>query len=454
MNRVMLLGCSLLVGCSTPDLQLAKDAKFRGDTETAEANFRPLAELGYVDAQVGLADLLIKSPSKEKQAKGEQMYREAMDKSPLAPTRLGKWLASKPDSSAQERNEADQLLRRGLQLGDTSTVLPWVRVKLNGPQGAQDPEIERQLDLWEGQGIAEAQLGKILLYRARGDYQQHVAEIEQTCQRWLAQVTECYAELAVVYRSQGRGDEQAALLERMQSEFQSGRLPPETMRDVAKALVGSDAGQPDPEAAKGLYVAITPTFPDAWCDLAELSIRYPQLVESSEEIQAYLQKGLDAGINRAAYMLGRLYLRGKVIPADPVAAEKYLLMSAPLEPKAHYFLGKLYAGGQLGQIQPEKALEHYLIAARAGDVQSDIDLARLFSDGQGVKINKVYAYSFANLAKQAGLPYGQVLIDRLAPSMNSAEIAKALELSQGEMRARGDEQVSATLKTNSTQGML
>ena len=154
MNRVMLLGCSLLVGCSTPDLQLAKDAKFRGDTETAEANFRPLAELGYVDAQVGLADLLIKSPSKEKQAKGEQMYRDAMDKSPLAPTRLGKWLASKPDSSAQERNEADQLLRRGLQLGDTSTVLPWVRVKLNGPQGAQDPEIERQLDLWEGQGLS------------------------------------------------------------------------------------------------------------------------------------------------------------------------------------------------------------------------------------------------------------------------------------------------------------
>jgi alginate biosynthesis protein AlgK len=153
-------------------------------------------------------------------------------------------------------------------------------------------------------------------------------------------------------------------------------------------------------------------------------------------------------------MLGRLYLRGKVIPADPVAAEKYLLMSAPLEPRSNYFLGKLYAGGQLGQIQPEKALEHYLIAARAGDVQSDIDLARLFSDGQGVKINKVYAYSFANLAKQGGLPYGQVLIDRLAPTMNSAEIAKALELSQGEMRARGQEQVSTTLKTNSTQGML
>lgn len=454
MNRVLLLGCSLLMGCSTPDLQLAKEAKSRGDRVTAEANFRPLAELGYIDAQIGLADLLISSPSKEDQTKGEQMYRDAVGRSPLAPTRLGKWLANKPDSTTEELKEAETLLVQGLQEGDRSTLLPWVRVKLRGPQGALDPEIERQLDQWRDQGIAEAQLGKIILYRARGDYQQHVAEIEQTCMQWLSQVPECYSELAVVYRSQGREDELKAFLENTQARYESGRIAPEVVRDVAEALVGPDAGTPDPQAAKGLYLVLAPSWPEAWCDLAELSIQHPELVEDPNEVLTYLQNGLDAGVNRAPYMLGRLYLRGRVLPADPQAAEKYLLMSAPSEPRSHYFLGKLYAGGQLGAIEPEKAVEHYLISAREGDVQSDLALSRLFADGRGIKANRVYAYSFANVAKQSGSPHGQTLIDRLTPSMSSGEVAKALDVSQSEIRAREGQQMSATLKTDRTQGML
>ena len=50
------LGLGLLSGCaSLPDLQLAKQAKSEGDLATAEANFRGLAEQGYVDGEIGLA---------------------------------------------------------------------------------------------------------------------------------------------------------------------------------------------------------------------------------------------------------------------------------------------------------------------------------------------------------------------------------------------------------------
>ena len=67
------LGLGLLSGCaSLPDLQLAKQAKSEGDLATAEANFRGLAGQGYVDGEIGLADILVRSPSPERQAQAEE----------------------------------------------------------------------------------------------------------------------------------------------------------------------------------------------------------------------------------------------------------------------------------------------------------------------------------------------------------------------------------------------
>ena len=53
--------CSLalavsLSGCAgLPDQRLANEALKRGDTATAAANYRQLADLGYSEAQVGLS---------------------------------------------------------------------------------------------------------------------------------------------------------------------------------------------------------------------------------------------------------------------------------------------------------------------------------------------------------------------------------------------------------------
>ncbi|MNG05213.1 hypothetical protein D3C84_883910 [compost metagenome] len=98
------LSLGLLAGCvALPDLQLAKTAKGSGDLATAEQNYRLLASEGYVEAQIGLADLLIRSPLIEQRMQGETLYRQALDRSPAAPARLGKWLASKPQASPAER---------------------------------------------------------------------------------------------------------------------------------------------------------------------------------------------------------------------------------------------------------------------------------------------------------------------------------------------------------------
>ena len=148
------LGLGLLSGCaSLPDLQLAKQAKSEGDLATAEANFRGLAEQGYVDGEIGLADILVRSPSPERQAQAEALYRHAQERSPVAAVRLGKWLANKPQPTPAERIEAERLLRQGLAAGDRSVLLPLVQLQLLDPQRLNSGEIDGELAQWQAQGL-------------------------------------------------------------------------------------------------------------------------------------------------------------------------------------------------------------------------------------------------------------------------------------------------------------
>ncbi|MWV12667.1 alginate biosynthesis protein [Pseudomonas sp. R-28-1W-6] len=448
------LGLGLLSGCvSLPDLQLAKQAKNAGDLATAQANFQALAAQGYVDAEIGLADILVRSASVAQQEQGAALYRGALGRSPLAPVRLGKWLASQPQLSVEQRQEAERLLRQGLQEGDRSALLPLVQVQLLDPQKVGSGEIDRELAHWQAQGLGEAQLGMIQLYRVRGDYAQHQMQIRQTCEAWLAQVSECYPELAAIYQQQTDSAALEALLVRLREDYQAGTVVPDRLQAVAKVLADPANGEPAPQTAKELFELIAPVHADAWVSLAELTQSYPDLGGASE-IQAYLEQGVAAGSSRAAMTLGQHYMKGQILPGDPLAAEKYLLQALPYEPKAHFFLGKIYSEGQLGDIDPDKALEHLLIAARSGNASADVALAQLFGAGKGIRINAVYAYTFATLAKQQGAPQGQALLERLAPRLQAQDYPQVESLLARELRARGGEQLSIRNSTHPMQGML
>jgi len=80
-----LVAALALAGCAgLPDQRLANEALKRGDTALAQQNYRQLADLGYSEAQVGLADIQVESrdPAQIKQA--EATYRAAADTSPRA----------------------------------------------------------------------------------------------------------------------------------------------------------------------------------------------------------------------------------------------------------------------------------------------------------------------------------------------------------------------------------
>lgn len=446
--------CLAAAGCAQlPDLELAKQARTGGDLKVAEENFRPLAELGYADAELGLADVLVQQPDAARQAEGEAIYRRAATDSPIARVKLGKWLVNKPDATPAERQEAIELLRESVASGDQSVLLAMVRLQLEDPQTADFAAVERQLAEWQSRGMPQARLGWVMLYRARGDYEAHLDEIRSSCEAWLSEVSDCYVELATVYRIQGDEEAVQELVSRIESDFSSQRVAPNQVNSVARALAGEGAGQPRPEEAKQLYEAIAPQWPDAWAGLADLTRNNLQLGES-EQVVEYLEKGVEAGSSRAAIALGQIYLNGQLVPAEPAKAEQYLLTAIPREPKARIILARLYREGKLGQVHADKALEQLLIAAREGTPQADVALAQLFGDGRGIRINPVYAYGFATLAKEQGMPQADMWMERMTPRLQPGDLERVRAMVAQEKSARNGQQLTQHTPNNQARDML
>ena len=441
MHAAPLLALSLavtLAGCAgLPDERLAAEALKRGDTSIAEQNYRQLAELGYTDAQVGLADLQVAGGTPQDLEKAERTYRLALDESPRAKARLGKLLASKVDASPAERREAGELLNDAFTAGEQSSLLPLVMLYLQYPQDFPGMNVQQRISTWRQQGHTQADLAQILLYRTQGDYDQHLGEIEQICQGLITEADVCYVELATVYQKQGQADKQKALLQRLMAGYRSAVVTPQRVDAVAQVLADAELGTPDEGKAQELLEAIAPAYPAAWVSLARLLYDYPGLGDI-ETMMSYLDNGRAAALPRAELLLGRLYYEGKLVPQDPHKAEEHLRKAAPSEPSANYFLGQLYIRGYLGDIYPQKALDHLLSAARNGQINADFALAQMYSQGKGVIPDPVNAFVFSQLALPKNTPQATELARLVEQQLQPAQRTRAEQLLREERQVRGN----------------
>ncbi|AYF88189.1 sel1 repeat family protein [Pseudomonas sp. DY-1] len=435
---VLLLAAAIaLAGCAgLPDERLAREALKRGDSTTAEQNFRQLADLGYADAAVGLADMQVASGDPEQLQKAEQTYRQAMDQSPRAKARLGKLLARKTALSQAERRETAQLLEESFEAGEESSLLPLVMLYLQYPQDFPSVNVPARIAKWRAEGHIQADLAQILVYRTQGTYDQHLGEIEQICARNLAVADVCYVELATVYQKQGNAEAQQKLLDQLMAGYKAGRIPAQRVESVAQVLADADIGKPDEGKAQEMLEAVAPTYPAAWVSLAKLLYEYPGQGDT-EQMLGYLEKGRAASQPRAELLLGRFYYEGKLVPLDPKKAEEHLLKAAPTEPTANYLLGQIYLRGYLGDIAPDKALEHLLSAARNGQINADFALGQMYAQGKGIQPNLVNAYVFSQLALPKNTPQALELAQRVDQQLPPAERARAEQLLREERAARG-----------------
>ena len=182
-----------LAGCAgLPDQRLANEALKRGDTALAQQNYKQLADLGYSEAQVGLADIQVDShdPAQIKQA--EATYRAAADVSPRAQARLGRLLVAKPGSTEAEQHEAEGLLKKAAANGEGNTLIPLAMLYLQYPHSFPNINAQKQISQWRAEGKPEAGLAQVLLYRTQGTYDQHLDEVETICNASFNTTETCY----------------------------------------------------------------------------------------------------------------------------------------------------------------------------------------------------------------------------------------------------------------------
>ena len=427
-----------LTGCAgLPDQRLANEALKNGDTATAERNYRQLADLGYSEAQVGLADIQVETRDPAKLKEAEATYRAAADVSPRAQARLGRLLAAKPDASEAERQEAETLLKKAFANGEGNTLIPLAMLYLQYPQSFPRINAQNQIDQWRTAGYPEAGLAQVLLYRTQNTYDQHLDDVERICKAALTSTDICYVELATVYQKRAQPEQQAALLEQLKSAHQRGAVPASRVDSVARVLADRSLGQTDEKTAQALLENIAPQNPASWVSLAQLLYDFPELGDS-DQLMGYIDKGRAAEQPRAELLLGRLYYEGKTIPADAPKAESHLLAAASAgEISAHYYLGQLYRRGYLGNVEPQKAVDHLLQAARGGQLSADYALAQLFSEGHGIRQDPVNAWVFAQLAQANASEQSTTLAGELDAQLSPEQKAAAQRLLEQERAARG-----------------
>ena len=425
-----------LAGCAgLPDQRLANEALKRGDTALAAQNYRQLADLGYSEAQVGLADIQVDSRDPAQLQQAEATYRAAAPVSPRAQARLGRLLAAKPGASAAEHREAQTLLKKAAAAGEGNTRLALAMLYLQHPTSFPDVDAQQQISQWRDAGYPEAGLAQVLLYRTQGSYDQHLDEVQAICTAALASTDICYVELATVYQKKAQPEQQAELIKQLQAAHARGTVTAQRVDSVARVLGDASLGQPDGKTAQGLLEGIAPGYPAAWVSLAQLLYDFPELGDTDTLLQ-YLDNGRAADQPRAELLLGKLYYEGKVLPADAQVAEAHLQKAVGREVAADYYLGQIYRRGYLGQVYPQKALDHLLTAARNGQNSADFALAQLFSQGKGTRPDPVNAYVFSQLAKTQDSPQAHELAQQLDAQLPPAQRAQAQRLLQQEQAAR------------------
>ena len=426
-----------LAGCAgLPDQRLANEALKRGDTALAQQNYKQLADLGYSEAQVGLADIQVDSRDPAQIRQAEATYRAAVDVSPRAQARLGRLLVAKPGSTEAEQHEAEGLLKKASVNGQGNTLIPLAMLYLQYPHSFPDVNAQQQISQWRAEGKPEAGLAQVLLYRTQGTYDQHLDEVETICKAALNTTDICYVELATVYQKQAKPEQQAELIKQMQAAHARGTVSAQRVDSVARVLGDASLGTTDEKTAQSLLEGIAPGYPASWVSLAQLLYDFPELGDV-DTMMKYLDNGRAADQPRAELLLGKLYYEGKMVPADAKVAEEHFQKAVGREVAADYYLGQIYRRGYLGKVYSQKALDHLLTAARNGQNSADFAIAQLFSQGKGTKPNPLNAYVFSQLAKVQDTPQATELAQTLEAQLPPAQLAEAQRLLKQEQAVRG-----------------
>lgn len=439
----------LLAGCgSMPDLERGRAALKSGDDIAAEGDLRPLAEMGYVEAQLRLARIHADRGSPQDIEEALYWYRKLAADDPTVNTALARALIRQgtPDGL----REAEQILRNEDARGDPAALAALVELLAAHPELDPKQNLGGLIQRAEAMKSPEVEPTIIRWYRRNAGGGKLSAELLQRCREALARVPECAIDLARHYRAVGADRELEALTAESLEKAKAGTMPPEVMQRLGWALVDDESeGKAHPKTAHALLKMASQQSVVGSIRLARLLIDYPQLDPAGKPEQLLLAAAAK-GHPEASLALGQLYMGGSSVPPDADKAEYYLRQAAASQPSANYYLGRLYKRGDLGKADPVGAARHFLTAARNGYPKADFALAELFSDNRGVKPNLPNAYSFASLATAHSIPDAAALQLKIQSRMSPGQLAEAQTLMKKEIEIRNAAAKAAAAQAAST----
>lgn len=428
------LGLSASPAWSLPDLARGKAALARGDLLMAEENLLPLAERGFVEAQLAVGRMYIAEGTPESMDKAQRWYRRAIKSEPEARISLARLLLQNVETS--DPLEIESLLLDAQEASQPDALALRVRLyrsyphKFNSVSAAKFAE--RAADSRRADDRAEA----ISWYRVHSDVPAYASALATLCEQDKNLQEDCLADLARHYRLNNRREDVAALRKEVREKFAAGKISNDALERFAQVLAADELpGEADPKGAYKLLALIEAPTSETQARVAKLLISYPEL-DSSRDPDTLLRRAYEQGSFEAAMLLGRRYLKPTNPNADPIRAQALLSEAADHVPAAHYFLGRFYERGYEGTVEATRALEHYLQAARQGYSRADLALSKMYSNNRGIKLDPVNAHVFARLAAHYQVEGAVEQLVEVQQSLSEQQLAEAQLKAEQEFDAR------------------
>ncbi|EON91730.1 alginate biosynthetic protein AlgK [Marinobacter lipolyticus SM19] len=425
-----------LSGCGNlPDIERAEKAAAAGNVEDARSQLEELARFGLADAQVELGDLYADQDTPAARQKALEWYQKAAEQgSDRASIRIGKMNAREGDTPEQRANGA-RYLRRALAEGDKTALIPLINLYMNFPKEFPNGKPVELIKQARAAGDPKGDIALARYYVLSGQFENRTDEIESLCVPIAEAQPECFQLLARVYLAEGRNEDFETLVGRARQAWEQGTIEDRDLYLFARWLSDDESPQKQVATTNELYLMLTPGYVPALTARAKLIMENNYLAEPEVVIQM-LQQARDNGDLKASLSLARAYERGRIVPADPEKAVRYAMEVREKYPSAEYLLGRIYKRGYLGEPDPEKAKHHLLTAARRGFPKADYALAELYWEAKGIEVNRLYAWSFAQLALDGGVERARELMVEMVLSVPEHTRMKAKALYKQERAAR------------------
>ncbi|NGY04636.1 hypothetical protein [Solimonas terrae] len=471
-----------------PDLARGRQAAIEGRLDDAEADLKPLAERGYVEAQIALASLYAELGTPERVAEAIGWLRTARNSSPLdTETPLGRLLVRQNDEASIGEGRA--LLGDAWQRHhDPAALAGLIRLYSEQPRRDADHQVAALVAQAERIGTPDVRGAIIDWYRStRGD-DGHADKLVSLCDRWVDQVPGCYVDLARAARADGHADRLQSLVKAAGDRYADGRVDAPTLASLARVLVAPlDTGDDDDDdgAAPSAPVRISDVSEDegelgdtavqaqaARGDGSQVCTRVvltpPDGAAVATTTGASAARGLPAQADMANALLGKLFAgptEAAVLAAGVVARYPYLLpnvdVQARLErgatqgvPEASLYLGQLYLGGERTQRDPQQALRYLQQAAAqpATALKGHYYLGRLYQYGYLDESRPLLAAQYLMWSARRGDAAADGALARLfvngkglCPNLRNADVFARLGAHEGSASAAQLERQIAAL---------